>query len=103
MVGITKALEAFHSGDSDDESDSPPEARRRHRMNNKEYAYGFDQNGFQHYEDDRKAKKPIRFLQISDKTADIPVTPSGKMAALKDTVLRWQAEAPQDKIIGKPR
>ncbi|KAH9226792.1 hypothetical protein K456DRAFT_1932703 [Colletotrichum gloeosporioides 23] len=99
VVGITKALEAFHSGVSDDESDSPPEGRRRHRMNNKEYAYGFDQNGFQHYEDDRKAKKPIRFLQISDKTADVPVTPSGKMAALKDTVLRWQAEAPQDKII----
>ncbi|KAJ0383723.1 hypothetical protein COL922a_009878 [Colletotrichum nupharicola] len=99
VVGITKALEAFDSGVSDDESDSPPEGRRRHRMNNKEHAYGFDQNGFQHYEDDRKAKKPIRFLQISDKTADVPVTPSGKMAALKDTVPRWQAEAPQDKII----
>ncbi|KAI8270485.1 SNF2 family domain-containing protein [Colletotrichum sp. SAR11_239] len=99
VVGMPKSLEAFHSGDSDDESDPAPEAGRRQKMNDKDYDHGFDHNGFQHYEDDRKGKRPIRFLQISDKKTNAPVTPSGKMAALKETILRWQAEAPQDKII----
>ncbi|GJD00559.1 SNF2 super family protein [Colletotrichum higginsianum] len=49
--------------------------------------------------DEKKDKKPIRFLQLSDKRPNLPVTPSAKMTALKETVLRWQAEAPDDKII----
>lgn len=62
---------------------------------------GFDYGGFQPYEDDKKGKKPLRFLQISDRKYDIPVTPSAKTVALKESILRWQLEAPDDKIISE--
>ncbi|KAH0434165.1 hypothetical protein CcaCcLH18_05489 [Colletotrichum camelliae] len=97
VIGQTKVMDAFHSGDTDDEDNTPIHGDKK--ANHKEYTFGFDCNNFQHYEDDKKGKKPIRFLQLSDKKPDAPVTPSAKMTALKETVLRWQAEAPDDKII----
>ncbi|KAF9872347.1 SNF2 family domain-containing protein [Colletotrichum karsti] len=100
VIGKPKPLEPFHSGDSDEELDFASNASpRQKRKNDKDYSHGFDHNGFQHQEEDKKDKQPIRFLQISDKKTDIPVTPSAKMTALKETILRWQHEAPDDKII----
>ncbi|KAI8281880.1 SNF2 family domain-containing protein [Colletotrichum sp. SAR 10_98] len=96
VIGQTKVMDAFHSGDTDDEDDA---AHGDKKASSKEYTFGFDCNNFQHYEEDKKGKKPTRFLQLSDKNPDAPVTPSAKMTALKETVLRWQAEAPDDKII----
>ncbi|KAF6816957.1 SNF2 family domain-containing protein [Colletotrichum sojae] len=95
VIGAPKSLEPFSSDDNDD-----ADARLgQKRKGDKVYSFGFDSNGFQHYDDDRKNNKPSRFLQISDQMADGLVAPSGKMAALKETVLRWQTEAPEDKII----
>ncbi|KAJ0353669.1 hypothetical protein COL154_012050 [Colletotrichum chrysophilum] len=83
-------------GDSDVEAHSPGKRKGRKE---KEYMKGFDYGGFQPYEDDKEGKKPLRFLQISDRKYDTPVTPSAKTVALKETILRWQLEAPDEKII----
>ncbi|KAL0930330.1 SNF2 family domain-containing protein [Colletotrichum truncatum] len=105
VVGRPKALEPFRADGIEDDPNPCMDASPRHRKTHeKEYTLGFDHNGFQHYEEEKKDKngkdkKPIRFLQISDKQTDQPVTPSAKMTALKETVLRWQAEAPDDKIV----
>ncbi|KAK1725944.1 SNF2 super family protein [Colletotrichum acutatum] len=68
-------------------------------LTDKEYAKGFDYTGFQHTEDDKDDKHAVRFLQVADRHPHLPLTPSAKLTALKETVLRWQAEAPDDKII----
>ncbi|KAJ0338782.1 hypothetical protein KNSL1_012294 [Colletotrichum chrysophilum] len=80
----------------DVEAHSPGKRKGRKE---KEYMKGFDYGGFQPYEDDKEGKKPLRFLQISDRKYDTPVTPSAKTVALKETILRWQLEAPDEKII----
>jgi hypothetical protein len=45
--------------------------------------------------------REYQFLALADKFPDEPITPSSKLTALKETILRWQLEAPDDKIIGK--
>ncbi|KAF6822526.1 SNF2 family domain-containing protein [Colletotrichum plurivorum] len=102
IVGEPKRLQPF--ADDDDETDegsgSDSQSRRlRKKRKDKEYKMGFDFGGFQPEEDDKKDKKPIRFLQVGDRRPDVPVPPSAKTAALKKTILRWQAESPDDKII----
>ncbi|KAK1671408.1 P-loop containing nucleoside triphosphate hydrolase protein [Colletotrichum godetiae] len=67
--------------------------------NDKEYEKGFDCTGFQHTEDDKDDKHAVRFLQVADRYPHLPLTPSAKLTALKETVLTWQAEASDDKII----
>ncbi|KAI8313449.1 SNF2 family domain-containing protein [Colletotrichum sp. SAR11_59] len=97
VVGEPVRLQGFEDDqDSDDGARSPNGGKR---FKEKEYLKGFDFGGFQPYEDDKKDKKPMRFLQISDRKRGTPVTPSAKTTALKETILRWQAEAPEDKII----
>ncbi|KZL87419.1 snf2 family domain-containing protein [Colletotrichum incanum] len=98
IIGIPKPLQAFNGDETDEELENDG-GMTQDNVKEKEYVRGFDYTGFQHTEDDKKDKKPIRFLQISDKRPNMPVTPSAKMTALKETVLRWQAEAPDDKII----
>ncbi|GKT61743.1 SNF2 family domain-containing protein [Colletotrichum tofieldiae] len=93
-----RPLQAFNGDETDEERENDA-GMPQDNVNEKEYVRGFDYTGFQHTEDEKKDKKPIRFLQISDKRPNMPVTPSAKMTALKETVLRWQAEAPDDKII----
>ncbi|TID07556.1 Helicase-like transcription factor CHR28 [Colletotrichum higginsianum] len=95
IIGIPKSYQAFNDHDEVVNDAGMP----RDDVDEKEYSRGFDYTGFQHTEDEKKDKKPIRFLQLSDKRPNLPVTPSAKMTALKETVLRWQAEAPDDKII----
>ncbi|TQN70479.1 Helicase-like transcription factor CHR28, partial [Colletotrichum shisoi] len=95
IIGVPKSYQAFNDNDEVVNDAGMP----RGDVDEKEYSRGFDYTGFQHTEDEKKDKKPIRFLQLSDKRPDLPVTPSAKMTALKETVLRWQAEAPDDKII----
>ncbi|KAK6223047.1 snf2 family domain-containing protein [Colletotrichum tabaci] len=95
IIGVPKSYQAFNDHDEVVNDAGMP----RGDVDEKEYSRGFDYTGFQHMEDEKKDKKPIRFLQLSDKRPDLPVTPSAKMTALKETVLRWQAEAPDDKII----
>ncbi|KAK1621584.1 P-loop containing nucleoside triphosphate hydrolase protein [Colletotrichum phormii] len=58
---------------------------------------GNDYYGYQQALDNRTTVS--HFLDISDSMPDVPVTPSAKMTACKETILRWQAEAPNDKII----
>ncbi|EXF86451.1 SNF2 family domain-containing protein [Colletotrichum fioriniae PJ7] len=58
---------------------------------------GNDYYGYQQTFDSRSMVS--HFLDISDSIPDVPVTPSAKMTACKETILRWQAEAPDDKII----
>ncbi|KAI3553295.1 SNF2 family domain-containing protein [Colletotrichum abscissum] len=58
---------------------------------------GNDYYGYQQTFDNRQMTS--HFLEISDSMPDVPVTPSAKMTACKETILRWQAEAPNDKII----
>ncbi|GKT45211.1 DNA repair protein rad8 [Colletotrichum spaethianum] len=93
-----RPFQAFNGDETDEELGNDANVPQDN-TNEKEYVRGFDHTGFQHTEDDKRNKKPIRFLQISDKKPNMPVTPSAKMTALKETVLRWQAEAPDDKII----
>ncbi|KAJ0166073.1 Helicase-like transcription factor CHR28 [Colletotrichum tanaceti] len=95
IIGVPTSYQAFNDNDEVANDAGMP----RDDVDEKAYSRGFDFNGFQHTEDEKKDKKPIRFLQLSDKRHDLPVTPSAKMTALKETVLRWQAEAPDDKII----
>ncbi|KAK1980371.1 SNF2 family domain-containing protein [Colletotrichum cereale] len=99
IIGVPKPFQAFNSDETDDEHENDASMPQENVKKESEYARGFDYTGFQHPEDDKKDKKPIRFLQISDKRPEVPLTPSAKMTALKETVLRWQAEAPDDKII----
>ncbi|KDN67093.1 putative SNF2 family domain-containing protein [Colletotrichum sublineola] len=98
IIGVPRTFRAFNGDDTDEERENDASMPQENAKDN-EYLKGFDHTGFQHPEDDKKDKKPIRFLQISDKKPGIPLTPSVKMTALKETVLRWQAEAPDDKII----
>ncbi|KAK1566415.1 LOW QUALITY PROTEIN: SNF2 family domain-containing protein [Colletotrichum navitas] len=98
IIGIARPFEAFRGDDTDEERENDASMPQENTRDS-EYSKGFDYTGFQHPEDDKKNKKPIRFLQISDKRPGVPLTPSAKMTALKETILRWQAEAPDDKII----
>ncbi|KAK2055400.1 SNF2 family domain-containing protein [Colletotrichum caudatum] len=98
IIGALKPLQAFNSDETDEERESHSDIDHE-SINEKEYTRGFDYNKFQPTEHAAKNKKPNRFLQISDKRPSMPLTPSAKMTALKETVLRWQAEAPEDKII----
>ncbi|KAF4778762.1 SNF2 family domain-containing protein [Colletotrichum scovillei] len=93
IIGLPKPLTPFddnHDGDAESAAKAP---------NDKEYAKGFDCTGFQHTEDDKDDKHAVRFLQVADRNPRLPLTSSAKLAALKETVLRWQAEASDDKII----
>lgn len=42
-----------------------------------------------------------RWLRDCDKNPKLPIVPSAKTTAIKDVILRWRIEAPDDKIIGK--
>ncbi|WYZ46104.1 hypothetical protein EsH8_IX_000329 [Colletotrichum jinshuiense] len=87
-------------GNADEDSGSDGTHHKgRKRAKDREYVFGYDYTGFQQYDDDKKGTRPIRFLQISDKNPQIPLPASAKLTALKETILRWQAEAPDDKII----
>ncbi|KAI8272358.1 hypothetical protein K4K60_012907, partial [Colletotrichum sp. SAR11_57] len=100
IIGEPVRLQGYEGEDSDGDSDVEAHSPgKRKGRKEKEYMKGFDYGGFQPYEDDKKGKKPLRFLQISDRKYDTPVTPSAKTVALKETILRWQLEAPDDKII----
>ncbi|KAK1543853.1 SNF2 family domain-containing protein [Colletotrichum paranaense] len=93
IIGLPKPLTPFddnHDGDAESATKAP---------NDKEYAKGFDCTGFQHVEDDKDDKHAVRFLQVADRNPHLPLTSSAKLTALKETVLRWQAEASDDKII----
>ncbi|UQC76462.1 SNF2 super family protein [Colletotrichum lupini] len=93
IIGLPKPLTPFgdnHDGDAESATKAP---------NDKEYAKGFDCTGFQHIEDDKDDKHAVRFLQVADRNPHLPLTSSAKLTALKETVLRWQAEASDDKII----
>ncbi|KAK1447269.1 SNF2 family domain-containing protein [Colletotrichum melonis] len=92
-IGRPNKLKPF-----DDEEDGNAGSTTQ-TLNDKEYAKGFDYTGFQHTEDDKDEKHAVRFLQVADRHPNLPLTPSAKLTALKETVLRWQAEAPDDKII----
>ncbi|WQF85877.1 Putative helicase, Zinc finger, RING-type, Zinc finger, RING/FYVE/PHD-type [Colletotrichum destructivum] len=81
------------------EADEDLESDAGTNVKDKDYIQGNDYAKFQPFEDEGKNKKSNKFLRISDKQPDLPVTSSAKMTALKETVLRWQAEAPDDKII----
>ncbi|KAH8680775.1 SNF2 family N-terminal domain-containing protein [Xylariales sp. PMI_506] len=43
--------------------------------------------------------KDTKFLEESDKAHPEPMIPSAKITAIKETVLEWLAEAPDDKIV----
>ncbi|OHE95160.1 SNF2 family domain-containing protein [Colletotrichum orchidophilum] len=94
IIGYPKPLTPFNNEDDDEIAEFAPQ-----NSNDKEYAKGFDHTGFQHTEDDKDDKHAVRFLQVADRRPYLPVTPSAKTTALKETILRWQAEAPDDKII----
>ncbi|KXH42679.1 SNF2 family domain-containing protein [Colletotrichum nymphaeae SA-01] len=68
-----------------------------HSQSDGEEVRGNDYYGYQQTFDNRQMAS--HFLEISDSMPDVPVTPSAKMTACKETILRWQAEAPNDKII----
>ncbi|KAJ0319128.1 hypothetical protein COL5a_010342 [Colletotrichum fioriniae] len=93
IISLPKPLTPF---DDNDDGDAEPATKA---PNDKEYAKGFDCTGFQHTEDDKDDKHAVRFLQVADRNPHLPLTSSAKLTALKETVLRWQAEASDDKII----
>ncbi|WDK17116.1 SNF2 family domain-containing protein [Colletotrichum graminicola] len=98
IIGPLKPLQTFNGDETDEERENDSDMSQE-SVNEKDYTRGFDYNKFQHTESCERNKKPSRFLQISDRRPNVPLTPSAKMTALKETVLRWQAEAPEDKII----
>jgi rRNA maturation protein Nop10 len=57
---------------------------------------GDDCNGFQ----PKGTEREMRFLRIPDNDQTISMTPSAKTWALKTLILEWQANHPEDKIIG---
>lgn len=57
---------------------------------------GDDHNGFQPADDERST-----LFQFLDKHPEEPIPLSSKMKRTLDIILKWQAEAPEDKIIGK--
>ncbi|TDZ33218.1 DNA repair protein RAD5 [Colletotrichum spinosum] len=104
IIGEPKPLQAFDSmegieSDSHDAVGSPGSRKGKRGTRDKDYTKGFDYAGFQPSEDDEEKKKPLRFLQIADRMSHLSVTPSAKTTALKETILRWREEAPDDKII----
>jgi SNF2 family DNA or RNA helicase len=44
-------------------------------------------------------KSQTKFLQECDGAYPEPIVPSSKTTAVKDTILKWQSDAPDDKII----
>jgi hypothetical protein len=87
-------------GDWDDEPVDPknpnPSSKGRGKKRKKPQP-GDDHFGFQPPLDKEKG----RFLWLCDKNPSKPLTPSARIVAAKETILRWQAEAPDDKIIGR--
>ncbi|KAM0279721.1 hypothetical protein ACHAQH_004412 [Verticillium albo-atrum] len=57
--------------------------------------------------DDELGNQPVPssvyrdMLRLADQVRDLQLTPSSKLVALKESVQRWLAEAPKDKIIGR--
>lgn len=92
------------SDDSDEEQESESEEEEtpacRHKgkkaPKTKKRRPGDDVMGFQ-----PKPVTPSRLLGLTDEGPCIPLVGSSKLAAVKETVLRWQAEAPEDKILSK--
>ncbi|TDZ15639.1 DNA repair protein RAD5 [Colletotrichum orbiculare MAFF 240422] len=104
LIGEPKPLRAFDSmdgieSDSHGAAGSPGSRKGKRGRRDKDYIKGFDYAGFQPTQDDKEDKKPLRFLQIADRMSHLSVTPSAKTTALKETILRWREEAPDDKII----
>lgn len=58
---------------------------------------GNDWKGLQPLGDEESAE----FLTESDKNDQLAMAPSAKTVMVKDIILKWQKEAPDDKIIGK--
>lgn len=58
---------------------------------------GSDWKGLQPLGDEESAE----FLEECDKNVDLAMAPSAKTVMVKDIILKWQREAPDDKIIGK--
>lgn len=58
---------------------------------------GNDCNGFQPVGDEGSAK----FLEECDRNVNLPIAASAKTVMVKDLILNWQKEAPNDKIIGR--
>lgn len=73
---------------------SVPKASKKSKARTKERIRGDDFNGFQ-----PKGERSL-FLQHSDKNhPQVPLPQSAKTRAVKEIVLQWQDEAPDDKII----
>jgi len=90
--------------DSEDELDSPSEEKQKpgHRFKAKKPSKtkarrpGDDVMGFQPI-----PERPSRLLGLTDDGPRLPLVGSSKLTAIKETILRWQAEALDDKILGK--
>lgn len=71
-------------------------ASKKTKPNQKERSRGDDFNGYQ-----PKGERSL-FLEQSDKThPEFPLPQSAKTRAVKEIVLQWQKEAPNDKIISE--
>lgn len=71
----------------EDTSDQDEDKSRR--------SWGDDHNGFQPADDEGST-----LFQFLDKHPEQPIPLSAKMKCTLDLILKWQAEAPEDKIIG---
>ncbi|KAK3955838.1 SNF2 family N-terminal domain-containing protein [Pseudoneurospora amorphoporcata] len=79
-------------------SEADPTARKHssvRRSKEGHFELGDDFHGFQPMGDPRNAT----FLAEADRKHTINMTPSAKTTRLKDIILGWQKEAPEDKII----
>jgi hypothetical protein len=88
---------------ADSQAGSQPGARRR-RGSRKDQSERMDMPG-----NDVRNFQPLGaedsagFLDECDKDISLTMAPSAKTAVVKDIILRWRKEYPNDKIIGKPR
>lgn len=81
-------------GDNSDSEDPRSEALPRR------FISGVKKLGCDHFNKHPKLKKSqSKFLQKCDQDFPKPVVPSAKTVAVKQAILEWQAEAPDDKII----
>lgn len=81
-----RVLGALQPHDPEDASDQDGNDKRR----------GDDYNGFQPADDEGST-----LFQHLDKHPEAPIPQTSKLTATLDQILKWQDEAPMDKIIGK--
>ncbi|KAI1130815.1 SNF2 family N-terminal domain-containing protein [Nemania abortiva] len=93
-----KSLSDYEPMEQSDTDDSDTEDSQGNRTSRR--IFGPPKQGLDSFKKHPKLKKKqSEFLRECDQSYPKPVVPSAKTVAVKEAILKWQAEAPDDKII----